>query len=182
MMGSSLGFLEIMRGSISHFDPPLPPPKMALEAFEIMNPAKPEKLFYRKSRANEGLVFASAERAKFIDQIHRAFIHSKTWGELRKALPEGEYRNFEEMWEPGDHTDDEEDDFKDFLDGSYPAWLQTEMHEVLPKEILESYAENANTMLDGNYWHIDPYYETELVEKLIQLGFEVEKREDLEFW
>ena len=154
-----------------------------------MNPAEPKKLFYRISH-NEGLVFASPERAKFIDQIHQAIAKSKTWGEFRAAMPEEEYSNLHDQivedWEPED-IPAEDDEFScecvsGYVDGDYPAWLQQEMHEVLPKDILDAYGENANTMLNGNYWHIDLYYETELVEKLIQLGFEVEKREDLEFW
>ena len=154
-----------------------------------MNPAEPKKLFYREA-FNGGLVFAAPERAKFIEQIHQAIIQSKTWGEFRAAMPEEEYsvlhNRIVEDWEPEDIPAGDDafssDSVSGYSDGDYPAWLQQEMDEVLPKEILDAYGEYVGTMLNGNYWHIDPVVETELVEKLIKLGFEVEKREDLEFW
>ena len=154
-----------------------------------MTPAAPKKLFYREAFSG-GLVFASPERARFIDQIHQAINQSKTWGEFRATMPEEEYRvlynRIVEDWgvEDAPSEDDEfsSDSVPGYTDGDYPSWLQQEMDEVLPKDILDAYGENTDTMLNGNYCNIDPVVETELVEKLVKLGFEVEKREDLKFW
>lgn len=120
----------------------------------------PSDLVYRVSPANGGVVFASHERAAWVAQIHDALRSAKTWGQLRKALPPGEYERILESQD----TDEEPlpkprdpfsaDQIPSVCDGDYPPWLQPEMDHVLPDEILRRFGQRKSTMLNGSYWHI----------------------------
>ena len=68
-------------------------------------------LFFRVSPHMSTLVFAPPERAQFIDQVHRAIEESTTWGEFRKRMPKGEYRElFADVFsaDPEELEEDEE--------------------------------------------------------------------------
>ena len=151
------------------------------------DPAK-ETLYYRESPANWGLVFAKPERAKYIARIHHAIESSKTWGEFKMKLPLKEYDavflmfDFEYGEWPNISTPFNSEDVPGYCDGDYPYWLQAEMDRCLPDEILEKYAELTETMLNGDYYHIDADQEEDICRELRTSGFNVIKREDLYFY
>jgi len=49
-----------------------------------------DDLVYRVSDANDGVVFATPERARYVDGLFDA-LDSKTWGEFRSRIPAGEW-------------------------------------------------------------------------------------------
>ena len=167
------------------------PSRVTLGPSATGNPQQ-KRLFYRASPANGGLVFATPARAEAISQIHNALENSKTWGEFRRAMPEGEYRSFaaqtysQDPDEPEAIPDDDEvfdcGRIPEYNDGDYPPWLQPEMDLLLPEDLLDSYADVTTTAFNGSYFHIEQDREREFVEQLRRRGFEVEKRKDLMFF
>ena len=145
-------------------------------------------LCYRVSPANDGLVFAEPERAEYIAGIHDALQNAKTWGEFKAKLDPEEYEqilfSFDENDEPRPKNSDPFDasSVPGYCDGDYPDWLQQDMDYWLPEDILEKYATNEVTMLNGNYYHIDEGHEEAICRDLKALGFEVIRRDDLYFY
>jgi hypothetical protein len=92
-------------------------------------------LYFRQAPHDSYLVFASPDRALFIDQIHRAIEESCTWGEFRRRLPAGEYQKLyqdqfssdpeiiaddDSAREPAD-DDGFPNDVPGYCDGDYPG-------------------------------------------------------------
>ncbi|AQP48507.1 hypothetical protein BW730_14315 [Tessaracoccus aquimaris] len=120
---------------------------------------------------NQGPVFALKESAEHVWRINEALESAKTWGELRRLLPEEEWSEVIEMWpvtddegnpvvvdgkplrefEEGQEDDEpfEADDFPGVADGDYPTWLQQEMEDWMPAEIVDEYATVLETRLNG---------------------------------
>jgi hypothetical protein len=148
-----------------------------------------QTLYYRESPANDGLVFAEPERAKHIARVHHALESSRTWGEFKRKLPSEEYDYIvsvmfdyaEDQW-PNDSAPFNSEDVPGYCDGDYPAWLQQKVDECVPEEILDKYAENLETTLNGNYYHIEGSDEEAICRDLRALGFQVIRREDLYFY
>ena len=69
-----------------------------------------------------------------------------------------------------------------FYDGDYPDWLQREMDVLLPEEISEKYGTMEQTMLNGDYLHIEKKREKAICRDLEKLGYKLVKREDLTFY
>ena len=146
-------------------------------------------LYYRLSPANYGLVFAESERAEEISEMHSALQSSKTWGELKSKLDPEEYERivsarFDDNDEPRPESSEpfDRDEVPGYCDGDYPDWLQQEMDFCLPEEILEKYATDEVTSLNGNYYHIEEEHEEAICRDLRAMGFKVIKREDLYFY
>jgi hypothetical protein len=146
-------------------------------------------LYYRESPANGGLVFAEPERAEYIARVHDAITESKTWGEFRKRMPKAEYTKvmgwkFDEdgIRRPKSTDSFSMDDMPEYSDGDYPDWLQQEMDVLLPDEILGKYGTMEETMLNGDYIHIEKEHEETICQDLEKLGYKLVKREDLTFY
>ena len=146
-------------------------------------------LYYRESIANGGLVFAEPKRAEYIARVHDAITESKTWGEFRKRMPKAEYSKlmkwrFDEdgIRRPRSTDPFSMDAIPQYYDGDYPDWLQQEMDVLLPEEILEKYGTMEQTMLNGDYLHIEKEHEKAICEDLEKLGYKIIKREDLTFY
>jgi hypothetical protein len=147
----------------------------------------PMRLLY--NIANGGLVFAESKRARFISRIHDAINGSSTWEQFRRAMPRAEYSKvirewFDEEGEPRPRGSDEFDAsmVPGYCDGDYPDWLQQEMDELLPEEILDEFAEIENTMLNGYYVQIDPEKLPAIKARLEQLGYVVVDGTNLSFY
>ncbi|MBK9968769.1 MAG: hypothetical protein IPP07_29470 [Holophagales bacterium] len=119
-------------------------------------------LYWRVSPANEGLVFATPERAEEVDALYRAITTSRTWGAFRAAMPPEEYEQIvsivfdeagEERPEPGTPFDSSV--VPGYCDGDYPPWLQTEMEEVLPQKVIDRYGRWVETSINGWYVHLE---------------------------
>jgi hypothetical protein len=148
------------------------------------------KIFYRVSPANEGLVFAFANDAFRNHAIRTALEASKTWGEFRHSVGEQEYQailNKMSLHISGPViVPNNEDSFNRYRipgygDGDYPEWLQTQMEQFLPADIVAKFGEPVATRLNGDYIHIDPSCEKRFVLALRKRGYEVHRRDDLFF-
>ena len=134
------------------------------------------------------VVFAARGRAEYVAHIWKALQESKTWGELRRNLPEGEW---EDYFQP--HFDDREEEVPadDYLfgsgdapgqeDGDYPAWLAQEQLDWFPKELIEKYGGDAGTsVLNGEFLELPPDKAEQIADDLRAMGHTVEST-DLEF-
>jgi hypothetical protein len=117
-------------------------------------------LIYAKSLDNS-LVFALPARAREMSRLHGALQRSRTWAEFRHKIPASEFEalmvsGFDEQGEPRpDPSDTFSPDFvPGFSDGDYPPRLAREMHRVLPRWILDRYAERRDTFHNGYFWYI----------------------------
>lgn len=117
-------------------------------------------LIYAKSLENS-LVFAVPARAREVSRLHGALRSSKTWAEFRRKIPPSEFEalmvsGFDDQGEPRpDPSDTFSPDFvPGFSDGDYPPRLASEMHRVLPRSILERFAERRDTVHNGPFWFI----------------------------
>jgi len=156
----------------------------------------PRVLYFRRAPHDSSLVFASPERARFIDQIHCAIVESSTWGEFRQRLPVGEYQNlFAEQFSSDPEIIAEDDsarepaddegfpgDVPGYSDGDYPPWLAPEQGRYLPADVLKEFATREQSSLNGGFWRVDVSRLESIVERLASLGYQVERREDLKFW
>jgi hypothetical protein len=149
-----------------------------------------QKIFYRISQANEGLVFATADNALRNHAIRTALEASKTWGDFRQAVGEEEYRAVlsklsthisEPVVVPNNEDPFNRDRIPGYSDGDYPEWLQSQMEWLLPTDILAKFGEPVATRLNGDYVHIDPSSEKRFVLALRKRGYEVHRRDDLFF-
>lgn len=146
-------------------------------------------LYWRISPANEDLVFARPERAEEIDALHAAITQSRTWGEFRAAMPPEEYERiveiaFEEEGLERPSPDEQFDSGRvpGFCDGDYPPWLQKEMADVLPAEVVSRFCRWETTCINGHVLRLEEKYRAPVVAMLLRAGYEVVRREDLMFW
>lgn len=159
------------------------------------------KLFYTNVPHMELLVFAPPKVAEYNSAIYRA-LEATTWGEFKAMIPPKEYKQLLKRLRDGEYDldDDEGDDthkqrnlpenndpfdpdfwFPGFSEGDYPDWLQTKQDLWLPDSILERFARHDTSVLNGDFWIIDPVFEKDIVEELRREGFSVTRRDDLSF-
>jgi len=148
------------------------------------------QLFYRHVPHMDSLVFAPPDVALRVSQIHDA-LSAKTWGEFQSRMPETDFsellNSHYEDWDELFVIPNFEDPFNPesicpaFLEGDYPDWLQTDQDIWVPEEILERWGTVETSMLNGNFWVIDPEQEQEIVGELGKLGILAERRDDLRF-
>jgi hypothetical protein len=148
-------------------------------------------LYHRISPANEGIVLAEPARAEYVSELHNALSVAQTWGEFRKLMPFDEYLRYisETFGEPGnlqavpaDHEEFDSSWVWGYLDGDYPPWLQTEIGEVLPPDLLGQYAFSESSMLNGDYYMIFDEDFVDLKAELEARGYELIDRSDLYFY
>ncbi len=156
---------------------------LALQKYKV----ETTTLYYRVVPHNGGVVFASPVRAKLIAAIHEAISTSDTWEQFRSRMPVDEFeRLLASSFDDADERPEDSDHFSgssipDWEEGDYPHWLQQEMDRVLPRIVLDDYAEKMETSFNGHYWHIPAESCDEVCEVLKALGFVLEHRGDLPF-
>ncbi len=69
-----------------------------------------------------------------------------------------------------------------YYDGDYPPWLQAELGDLIPGEVLEEFGEWQRTAINGAYLHIDPEMLPLVRIRLEKLGYELESGCTLAFW
>jgi hypothetical protein len=143
-------------------------------------------LVYRKC---ETATFAPRQIAEWVDQIHRALRHSKTWLQFRKLMPPDEYtrlmkEQFDEDDEPrpADRAKFEASMISGVGDGDYPPWLAQRMAEWIPLHLLEKYATYEASRLNGDFWEIPEDDAESLANELRELGYTVTEMPDSEFY
>jgi len=142
----------------------------------------PAELVYRVGPANDGVVFTTPERARYVASLNDAF-DSKTWGEFRSRIPAEEWEQLAEGFEevPGP---DEPFDFAavpGYCDGDWPPWLQKEILHVLPPPLVRKYAEASMTLINGVYFHIKQEDLPGLLRELDERGIRAIHEPDLDF-
>ena len=160
-----------------------------------------KKLIYCQSRANAGIVFAAPDRAKRVDKITKALDLSGTWGEFKKAMPADDYEaiinELKNGWWPSWHGAPPEPDnlYEDDWPKSnepfdsqavpgvayntYPPWLQQEMLDFIPSDLIERFCESGATLLDGDFCNVPMDNLDDFCAALTELGFEVEHAPEL---
>jgi hypothetical protein len=136
---------------------------------------------------NGGVVFAPPDRAIYVARIHQALESSTTWGEFRKAMPRKAYSEIIQNVDDGDFHPKSSDPFTadwvpGYADGDYPPWIQQEMGEYLPKEILERFGTLNDTILNGNFWMIPSSNLDAVCAALTALGYKLECAQGLPFY
>lgn len=115
----------------------------------------PAELVYRVGEANDGVVFTTPARARYVDSLNDA-LNSKTWGEFQSRIPDEEWEElkvgFDEV--PGPDEPFDVVDVPGFCDGDWPPWLQKEIPRVLPPPLVKRYAKAGMTSINGVYFHI----------------------------
>ena len=159
----------------------------------FLDPGNAPDLVYRKVPHMDSLVFASLEDAMFLDQIHEA-IGAETWQEFEYLMPAAELAEL--IAQHNEDCDYEEAfliprpterfEFSQlcaaYMDGDYPDWYQKQQEVWLPSDFLERWGRQETTVLNGEFWNIDPANEKAILIDLRKRGLEAEKREDLYFY
>lgn len=129
-------------------------------------------------------VITSQQRLDQVKAIHDA----RTWGDFAEADPaafeevreayEGECKNME-MPSPSSPFDVSM--VPGFDEGDYPPWLQAEIDQHVPRDILNRYGSPGSTVLNGPFWAVDAKKLDALAEALQRRGYEVTRVDDLPF-
>jgi len=102
--------------------------------------------------------------------------------EYRRIIEEnfGEPGNFQAV--PSDRQEFDSACIWGYLDGDYPPWLQTEIGQVLPDDLVDQYTQLETTMLNGDYYNIYEPYFAPLKAELEARGYDLVDRSDLFFY
>jgi hypothetical protein len=95
----------------------------------------------------DSVVFAERSRAERVAQIRAALENSATWGEFRRALPEGEWEDrFQDYYDDAAEQPPADDvafviadAAPEYFDGDYPEWLRQVQLEWFPQELIVKY-------------------------------------------
>jgi hypothetical protein len=141
-------------------------------------------LFY--AIRNNGLVFATPERARYVSRLHSA-MNAKSWGEFKRRIPASEWAAIKGNLADNGIRVTRTDRFDSskvpgFCDGDWPPWLQQEMGGVLPSDILERYAKREWSVINGNFWQIEPKNLPAILRALKERGIRAQKAPELTFW
>lgn len=136
----------------------------------------------------ETVVFADHGRAEYVAHIWKALEESKTWGELRRNLPEGEweyrfvdYFDGREEEVPADDELFQAADAPGHEDGDYPPWLAQEQLDWFPAELIEKYGGDVGPSVhNGEFLELPADKAEQIAEDLRAMGHTVAPT-DLEF-
>lgn len=128
------------------------------------------------------VVFAERNSAAYVAHILKALEDSKTWGELRLKLPDGEWDehfqpHFEDYEEevPADDELFQASDAPGYEEGDYPAWLAQEALDWFPPELIKKYGGDVGaSVLNGNYLELPADKAKQIAEDLRAMGHTVE--------
>lgn len=81
-----------------------------------------------------------------------------------------------------DQTPFTPDQIPGFCDGDYPRWRQQALDEVLPEDLLNTFATTEQSVHNGPYWFIPHEADTALINALRIRGFHVEEAPFLRGW
>jgi hypothetical protein len=136
----------------------------------------------------ETVVFADHGRAEYVAHIWEALEESKTWGELRRNLPEGEwecrfvdYFDGREEEVPADDELFQATDAPGHEDGDYPPWLAQEQLDWFPAELIEKYGGDVGPSVhNGEFLELPADKAEQIAEDLRAMGHTVAST-DLKF-
>jgi hypothetical protein len=101
--------------------------------------------------------------------------------EYRRLVIEmfGEPGNFQAV--PADGEKFDSSHIWGYHDGDYPPWLQAEIGQVLPPDLLDKYAVLEQSVMNGSYYVIYDDDFPDLKAELKARGYELIDRSDLQF-
>ena len=137
----------------------------------------------------EAVVFAERERVERVARIRKALEESRTWGEFRANLPEGEWEDHflasfdeppEELLEEfGDDEPFDADKVPGYSDGNYPPWLAQDQLRWFPPKLIKKYGgEEYETMFDGSSLELPADKIEQIAADLRAMGHTVEHCDD----
>ena len=127
-----------------------------------------------------GVLFAARDAAERVAQIRKALYNSKTWGQFRANLPDGEWEeNLEFRFEeaPGDGEPFTADSVPGHADGDYPEWLMQTQLDWFPPELIEKYGQVETSVLNGEMLELPADKAEVIVAELRAMGYTVEPTE-----
>jgi hypothetical protein len=143
------------------------------------------------------VVFESVEQALYDEAVHGALAEAQTWGEFRRMLPAGEWESIEEALCEAETSDEDDPNrlqwerartpfdpsaIPGFNDGDYPRWAQQRIDDVLPADLLATFAEKQSSVHNGAFWFIPNDRAEALAEALRARGYRVECTPFLRGW
>ena len=142
----------------------------------------PAELVYRVSLATHDIVFATPERARYVDSLYEA-MNAKTWGEFKSRIPAEEWEALVESLdeEPSPKKPFASEGVPGFCDGDWPPWLQQEILQVLPPPLARKYVEAERSCINGIYYRIKQSDLPELFRELDERGIHAVHAPQLDF-
>ncbi|KKB86092.1 hypothetical protein VW29_04210 [Devosia limi DSM 17137] len=86
------------------------------------------------------------------------------------------------IWEFGHHKFDGYEDIPAASDGDYPPWIQSSMHEFIPRQLLERFGSRQSSAINGYFWFIGEDRAEELLNAIRGEGYSVAPGGDLKFF
>jgi len=162
----------------------------------IATKAKRQVLFFRAIEYNgPTLVFAPPIMAERHDKLVKALASSRTWGELRAAIPESAFKEIKQLLKEGEEYNAteireliaEDNPFDSAVIpgvavGEYPSMIASVQQSILPKGVAEKYGKHWGAFNCSDIFRIDVRHREAILAHLKSVGFEVIERDDLEFF
>jgi hypothetical protein len=155
----------------------------------------------------DSLVFLPRSKALVLHGIHLALESSKTWGELKLAVPIDLYRGLVARFREDAELDEDDDEdapdtyagdevdlladwepdstatldyFKDLIgDGDFPDWPEQDALAWMPKDIQHQFGTVVDSTLNGDYLELAPAHEHAIVAALAAHGYQCARDDDL---
>ncbi|MEO6326305.1 MAG: hypothetical protein ABIT01_04870 [Thermoanaerobaculia bacterium] len=142
------------------------------------------ELVYTTSPATNDVVFATRERAEYVDSLHAARHQSKTWGEFKSQIGEYDWQELvEALWEePPLDGPFQSEAVPGFCDGDWPPWLQKEMLCVFPAQLADKYVTADKSSINGVFYRIKESDLPDILRELEERGISAVHEPDLNFW
>jgi hypothetical protein len=139
---------------------------------------KQRELVY--GECSEGLIFVDRDLAQELAALRRGFA---TWGEARGALSPRRWAEIVEVFAGADEREPADEDTYDlervpgFADGDWPEWPARLMLKWMPKDVVEKFGRVDDSVLNGQFFSIDPKNEADVVFALEAEGWSCVKDE-----
>jgi hypothetical protein len=142
----------------------------------------------------DNLIFMPMAKALALRGLQMAISSSKTWGDLKLALPVDLYRGLVLRYGEDMDIDEEDPRFEDgeprpdstleyfeglMSEGDFPDWPEHDAIEWMPKDIQEQYGTITVSKLNGEYLELAPKHERAIAAGLTTYGYECKRDDDL---
>jgi hypothetical protein len=146
---------------------------------------EPIRLVYGRTQLHDSLAFADATTAEAEAAEIRAIATAATWGEARR-LRTSHVSNPVAFDSPYDDPNPEPDDAAfaigevgPVIEGDWPPMVTSRTFDLLPQDLQARFGTSGFTTLNGDFLHISPEHEAELIAELRARGIEVTRDDTL---
>jgi hypothetical protein len=143
-------------------------------------------LVYGEHPVGQQLLFIPDKRARFLAQVWRALVKSKTWNDLKRLAPAAAYREIrghnKDNLDPHELRADTPFDYYEMTgvpDGDYPGWPAQEMFGWMPLDIQLDFGSTEGSRLNGECLIFRPNDTKAIVERLKRAGFRCRRNQRL---